>query len=208
MKFSKTSRLHIPEYPYKQMKKVIKLRQHDVFLCILSKNVLRIGTAWKKQADRVFFRAFLRCQTTQLRAQELLNTAGLYREATRKIIKKYNKQTGSALVNDFEFEFQKLLTIKRLQGVCGVCVEDGCCVCLDALFYPRSQTCGHLICRSCYDRPVRLCPVCRRDGRWFYVRELEPCLRHRREYGERVAFYVCHREQKQLLRVPIVALLT
>ena len=208
MKFSKTSGLEIPEYPYKQLKKVIKLRQHDAFSSILNKDVLQIGIAWKKQAERVFFKAFLRRQTTQLRAQELLHTANLYREATRKIIKKYNKQTGRALVNDFEFEFQKLLTIKRLQGVCGVCVEDNCCVCLNTLFHPRGQMCGHLICRSCYDRPVRLCPVCRRDGRWFHVREVEPCLRGRREYSERVALYACHRQQKQLLRVPIVALLT
>ena len=79
MKFSKTSGLEIPEYPYKQLKKVIKLRQHDAFSSILNKDVLQIGIAWKKQAERVFFKAFLRRQNdTAARAGKPLLAYGQF----------------------------------------------------------------------------------------------------------------------------------
>lgn len=199
MKFCKTveaecKRLHIPRYPYKEMKKMIKAKRHDAFLKMLERDIPQIDSQWKIEVDSVLRHARLRTsKKLRAHARTLLDTAYLYKEATRKILKKQNKQ-GTVVTTNVAFEFQELLTIQRLRGVSGLFTDIECCVCLDVLFGARALSCGHVICAACHDRGVGSCPMCRRTGKWTTLWEVEPCLRRHVGYAERRASHIRQRK--------------
>ena len=213
MKFCKTAaseaeRLNVEPFPYKRMKRMIKLQQRDAFVATLCDDVARISRRWERSAHRVLcMSAIVRSRQLRHSAERLVGSANLYSEATRKIIKKYNKHADARLDREFRFHFQTALTIKRLLGVCGKCSDHDCCICLDTLFHVRAQLCGHFVCRACFERNIVACPICRNTTEWFKAREIEHCLQKNSCYHERLNRYMCNKYDTKKSHMPLISLL-
>ena len=184
------------------------MHSSTLFEEVLNKEISVLGKRWKAKANNVFCLSRL-VGFDQLKphAQKLLDSAYLYREATRKIIKKYNKRSDSTILNNFNFEFQKLYTIKRLQGICGTLVDKECCICYDPLFCVYSQSCGHLVCGSCFEQQqkqkIQLCPICRNSEKWSRFPECHRTVEHETRRRQ----FLSQKHEKKLRQIPIIQLL-
>lgn len=186
--------LDLPPFPYRAAKKKLKALQREanpnaspVFLSDLEKRTRTIDHLWKRavwgvirnavapRKAAVLTRIGLARPTTSEDAARLDAWARLSREAMRKILKKANKQLGTAVGLDTlpgePFAFVCSRTRTELEYLAAR-VNDGtetthdCPVCLDLLFQPVAPACGHAICAACFQnlKSTALspcCPICR-----------------------------------------------
>tara|TARA_B100000214_G_C23973326_1_gene631373 strand:+ start:4078 stop:4809 length:732 start_codon:yes stop_codon:yes gene_type:complete len=202
----------LPIYPYKNMKKIIK-KEGDVkvyFIGFIKKEIRKIDKIWKIKSLCLIWRSRVyKSEYMKETAECLLSWANMYKEATRKILKKYNKHKGKyygVIENKFNFDFQSSYTVIELQGLVEN-IEICCCVCLNTMFMPHGKSCGHVICQDCYSRMSKQkCPICRSDDKWFKIKSWNRCLRDKKESEERVDDFLCKKYATKLMRIPTIQL--
>lgn len=218
MKFSKTlleksnenaKIILLPIYPYKKMKKIIKkTHTKEEMIQFLKNEIKRIDLCWKWKSIYLIYKAKLYITKHIIRkAQYLLEWGNLYKEATRKILKKYNKQKGNQLgkiENKFEFNFQNSNIITELKGICRKIEEKECCICMEALFMPYSKSCGHIICAQCYSKLKKeKCPICRNQEKWTKIHH---SYLKSKESEKRIDEYYCTKYKSRLKRTTMLNL--
>lgn len=186
MKFGKTmeneirnNQMQMPVYPYKKMKKIIKYDKNSKIILekMMHTEITKLDEQWNYKSNILLIKhkyvPFLSSESLQKKAKKMLTCGQLYTEATRKILKKYNKQRGNIygyIKNDFNFKFQQSKTISKLKVMSNMLVHLDCIVCFDKLIFPYVKECGHFICCECYKKlKHESCPVCRNETKWFKI---------------------------------------
>jgi len=168
----------LPAFPYKMLKKQLRLEDEAAFFRLLTRVLHRIDGCWTRAVRRVLLarklhKAGIRgtskllCGSAgvQNQAAVLHDWAALAREALRKILKKANKrghETQTVLITDHRLGFARswLRTEIEALGMHGTSpscnsgramTDIDCPVCLDVLFKPVApRSCGHAMCGPCF----------------------------------------------------------
>ena len=228
MKFCKTLEQEIcflksslPVFPYKYIKKMLRT-SHDVkkdFINYINTDITALDRKWKHKTNYFLFKhRFYKSKNSQIYAQNLLRCAFLYKEALRKILKKYNKKYGvenGRIKNVSNFHFQESVYLVELKCISQSFIQEElvCCICLDMLWRPVTQECGHLVCYECHSEMKNIqelqCPICRKRKHWFKIYNFKSYMqdlnnKDRTEYDEREKKYILNAQDKQTKHNPLV----
>tara|TARA_B100001769_G_C22003269_1_gene539107 strand:+ start:315 stop:980 length:666 start_codon:yes stop_codon:yes gene_type:complete len=217
MKFGKTLNqkiksyekiIYLPIFPYKKMKKVIKNNKSFIEYVEAIKKLDNIWT--RKSLFLLNTSRLFATQNMKKKACYLIKWADLYKEATRKILKKYNKhrRNHEFIKNNFSFNFQQSYIRIELEGLSNIFnISNHCSVCLEPLFMPLSKECGHLICRQCFPKiKHENCPVCRGKGKWKHLYHLSHFVNRYLDSQQRLDEYICEKYKTKLRKMSLIQL--